>query len=162
MASRGSRYIAAVNLPRSIWPKHLAFAAIFLIVGIFLSAAAFLAWVKLYPENYDPKNINYVLWKHGLNKNMNLDDAIAGMTHDVWPVNIVKGMTKEQLKERFGYTRSLDETTPYLRLCYTAHDSIGQLGVKSRGKEVLFLRDGPWMVILGNGKAVDLVLCKGY
>jgi hypothetical protein len=30
------------------------------------------------------------------------------------------------------------------------------------GKEVEFLRDSDWMVILDKGKAVDLILCKGY
>ncbi len=47
-----------------------------------LSFGMFVAWIVLYPEDQDPKNIDYVLWKHGLNQNMNLDHAIAGMTHD--------------------------------------------------------------------------------
>jgi hypothetical protein len=127
-----------------------------------LSFCVFIAWVKLYPEDYDPKNIDYVLWKHGLNANMNLDHALGGMTHDTWAVNIVKGMSKEQLKTRFGYFRSVEEATPYLRLCYTTPDTTGELGVQPHGKEVVFLGDSAWMVILDGGKAVDLVLCKGY
>jgi hypothetical protein len=117
--------------------------------------------VKLYPEDYDPKNIHYVLWKHGLNANMNLDDAVAGMTHDTWAVNIVKGMSKEQLKSRFGYVRSYQEARPYLQLCYTP-ETVGELGVHPRGKEGVFLRESDWMAILDDGKTVDLVLCKGY
>ena len=47
-----------------------------LLPGVIISFGAFLAWVKLYPEDYDPKNIEYVLWTYGLNQNMNLDDAV--------------------------------------------------------------------------------------
>ena len=106
--------------------------------------------------------LHYVLWKHGLNRHMDLDAAVAGMTHDTWAVNIVNGMTKDELKSRFGYIRTLEESRPYLRLCPSLHDTVGELGVKPLGKEVVFLRDDAWMVILNNGKAVDLVLCKGY
>ena len=130
----------------------------FVVVAILLS---FVAWRGLYPEDDDPKNIDYVLWKHGLNARMNLDDAVAGMTHDTSPVNIVKGMSEEQLETRFGYLRSLEEATPYLQRCY-APATFGELGVRAQGMRVVFLRDSWWMVILDGGKAVDLVLCKGY
>jgi hypothetical protein len=30
-------------------------------VGVLLSFCVLIAWVKLYPEDYDPKNIDYVL-----------------------------------------------------------------------------------------------------
>ncbi len=40
--------------------------------------------------------------------------------------------------------------------------SVGQLGVRSDGKEVEYFRDSPWMVIMENGKAAALVFCKGY
>jgi hypothetical protein len=35
---------------------------------------------------------------------------------------------------------------------------------EARGKreDVAFLRDSPWMVVIENEKAVDLILCKGY
>jgi hypothetical protein len=135
---------------------------------IIVSAAALLivgvcgVWRALYPEEYDPKNMHYVLWKHGLSEHINLDNAVGGMTHDAWAVNIVKGMSKEQLNQRFGYIRTLDEARPYLRLCYTLPDTVGELGISPHGKEAVFLRDSAWMVILDGRKAVDLVLCKGY
>jgi len=88
-----------------------------LLPGVIISFGAFLAWVKLYPEDYDPKNIEYVLWTYGLNQNMNLDDAVPGMTRDNRTVRVVKGMSKEQLKSRFGYIRTADATTPYFRGC---------------------------------------------
>jgi hypothetical protein len=143
-------------------------AGIFLSVCLFAALAKvspeslFVAWARLYPEDFDPKNIQYVLWKHGINPQMNLDDAVAGMTHDTWAVNIVKGMSKDDLKHRFGYVRTLDEASPYMRLCYTQPGTIGELGVRAHGRDVLFLRDGPWMAILDGGRTVDLVLCKGY
>jgi hypothetical protein len=39
-------------------------------------------------RDQDPNSIDDVLWAYGLNENMNLDHAIAGMTHDRWPVRI--------------------------------------------------------------------------
>jgi len=58
---------------------------------------------------------------------MNLDHAIAGMTHDRWPVRLVKGMSKEQLKKRFGNIRTLDET-PNFSGCYPATGGLGRWG----------------------------------
>ncbi len=130
-------------------------------LGVLLSYAYFILWVKQYPHGDDPKNIDYVLWKHGLNQNMNLDDAVSAMTHDVWAVRLVEGQAKDQLKHRFGIIRELKEARPYDQFCST-NGSIGERGIPAAGKEVVFLRDSDWMVILDKGKAVDLVLCKGY
>lgn len=129
-----------------------------LALGMLLSFGIFVAWVELYPEDQDPKNIDYVLWTHGLNQNMNLDHAVAGMTHDKWPVRIVKGMSKEQLKERFGYIHTPDETPNYSG-CYPATGGRERWGI---GTEAVFLRNGPWLVILDKGRVVNLILCKGY
>lgn len=85
-------------------------------------------WVTQYPEDWDPKNIDYVLWTHGLNRNMNLDHAVSGMTHDAWSVRLVKDLNRDQLRSRFGYLRELREATPYLQLCDNP-DAIGELGV---------------------------------
>jgi hypothetical protein len=143
------------------WAPRLAFAALFTLLGVGLSFGAFLLWVTEYPQDYDPKNIDYVLWTHGLNENMNLDRALSGMTHDSWAVRLVRGLSKDQLRERFGIIRTLSEARPYDQLC-DGVQAVGELGVHPSGKEVVFLRDSDWMVILDNGKAVDLVLCKGY
>jgi hypothetical protein len=143
------------------WATGISFAGLFVVVGMLLSFGIFMFWINAYPEDFDPKNIDYVLWTHGLNRNMNLDDALAGMTHDVWSVRLVKGLTKEQLKNRFGEVRALKEASPYLQLCYSV-DETGQLGSHPTGKDIVFLRDSAWMVILDKGKAIDLVLCKGY
>jgi hypothetical protein len=126
-----------------------------------LSYGLFIGWVKRYPLDYDPKNIEYVLWKHGMNQNMNLDHAVEGMIHDTWAVKLVKGKTKEQLIQQFGNIRTYSQARSYDQYCATFPETVGQLGVHSRGKEVVMLRDSDWLVILDQGKAVDLVLCKG-
>jgi len=119
-------------------------------------------WAAACPDNEDPKNIYYVLWKHGLNDNMNLDNALGAMTHDTWAVNRVKGLSKAQLVSRFGYVLTPEQQTPYLRECYTMGGATGELGFKADGKEAIFLRNSPWMAILDNGRTIDLMLCKGY
>jgi hypothetical protein len=129
---------------------------------VLLSYGLFIEWVKRYPTDYDPKNIEYVLWKHGMNQNMNLDHAVEAMIHDTWAVKLVKGKSKEQLAAQFGYIATYSQARPYDQLCDTI-DAVGQLGIHPDvSKEVVFLRDSDWMVILDKGKAVDLVLCKGY
>ena len=93
---------------------------------------------------------------------MNLDHALAGMTHDTWAVRLVAGLDRDQLKGRFGRVLELKEARPYDQLCIKQPGTIGELGVKAAGKDAVFLRDSDWMVILEDGRAVDLVLCKGY
>jgi ABC-type nickel/cobalt efflux system permease component RcnA len=145
-------------------------------LGVGLSVAFFMFWVTHYPMDYDPKNIDYVLWKHGHNQNMNLDDALAGMTHDVWPVNSLKGLTKDQLKEKFGTLKEVGEARPYDQRCYqevatasmVSHHGQSALYLDSSGhahewdKEAVFLRESDWMAVLNHGKTIDLVLCKGF
>jgi len=131
-------------------------------LGVILALGAFMTWIKWYPSDEDPKNIDYVLWTHGLNKNMNLDHAVAGMAHDAGAANLVKGLSKDQIKDRFGYTLLIQQATPYLQGCYKNTHSPGEVGTIPAGKDVIYLRDSPWMVILDSGRAVDLVLCKGY
>ena len=130
-------------------------------LGVLLSGVFFIRWVKRYPMDYDPKNIEYILWKHELNRNMNLDHAVEAMIHDTWAVKLVKGKTKEQLTEQFGNIRTYSEARPYDQYCATFPETVGELGVHPKGKEVVMLRDSDWLVILDKGKAVDLVLCKG-
>ena len=152
---------------RKTWFRRIAFAAFFTGVGAIGSLLVFYTWLGTYPDDVDPKNVYYVLWKHGLNNNMNLDSALAAMSHDIWPVRRVEGLTREQLKTRFGYLRTLAEVTPYYRACYFTpraftQGDVGHVEVAAKDEDAFFLRDSPWMVVMKNGKAVDLVLCKGY
>ena len=149
------------------WFGRSALAAFFIGFGVILSLLAFYTWVEIYRGEVDPKNIYYVLWKHGLNNNINLDSALAAMSHDVSPARRVEGLTKDQLKTRFGYVRTLAEVTPYYQACYftpgvftLGNVDRAELAVKS--EDAFFLRDSPLMVVMKNEKAADLVLCKGY
>jgi hypothetical protein len=142
------------------WLRRSAFAAFFVGVGLVLTVAILVAWMGTYTDPSDTKNIYYVLWKLGLNNNMNLDSALGAMTHDGSREKQVQGLTREQLKNRFGYIRTLDEETPYLRDCYSTPGGVGEAHVKR--ENVVFLRDSPWMVVIENEKAADLILCKGY
>jgi hypothetical protein len=143
------------------WIPRIAFAAFFLGLGVVLSLGVLIIWVETYSDAVDPKNICYVLWTHGLNNNMNIASALVAMSHDVWPVRQVQGLTREQLKNRFGYTRTLDEATPYLRGCYSTPGAAGQVESRDKRENVAFLRNSPWMVVIENEKAVDLILCNG-
>jgi hypothetical protein len=108
-------------------------------------------WVTTYPGCYDPKNVHYLLWKHGL-ASIDIDRALSIMTHDD-SQPLVVGKSEDEVRKRFGYLRSLDEARPYLQGCYRE---------SAWNKErVMFLRDSEWMVIFRNGKATDLILVKG-
>jgi hypothetical protein len=139
----------------------LVFKLVPFAIGVALSIGVAALWMATYPDSTDPKNLYYVLWKHGLDENMNLDNALGAMTHDVGSEKLVSGLSRGQLEARFGYVRTLERTTPYLRDCYAQHRTTGGLGLHD--KDVLFLRDSWYMVTLDDsGKAVDLVLCKGF
>ena len=143
------------------WLRRVVLALFLLAVGVVL------VWLGAYPDEGDPRNIHYVLWKHGLNKNMDLDNALFAMVRDVSRERQVQGLTKDQLKARFGYVRTLAEVTPYYRACYFSPGVFTQKDadraeIAAKSEDAFFLRDSPWMVLMKNGKAVDLVLCKGY
>ena len=147
---------------RNPWLKRIAFALFFVVVGVILSLGAFVVWLGTYPDNVDPKNIYYVLWKHGLNNNMNLDHALGAMIGDSRRASQVLGLTEDQLKARFGYVRTLEEVTPYYRACYSTPGGGARAEKGSKSEDAVFLRDSPWMVVMKNRTAVELVLCKGY
>jgi hypothetical protein len=125
----------------------LFFAVIFSVVLVFL-----VGWVLTYPSESDPKNIRYVCWKAGFHA-MDPDIALGTMIGDADRERIVIGRTKEELRSKFGYLLPPAGAPPYLRGCY--NDS------SWRGKDVLFIRSSPWMVVFAENKATDLILIKG-
>jgi hypothetical protein len=143
------------------WAARTARALFFVAIGVLLSFGAIALWLVAVPDTNDPKNLYYALWKHGLNPNMNLDYALDTMVLDGDQRALVIGSTKEQLKSRYGVVRSLNEVSPYYQQCNEIHSS-GQPNPTRKSREAVFLRDSNWMVILEHGKAVELVLCKGY
>ena len=110
---------------------------------------AFAAWMLAYHPESDPKGMKYVLWKLGIYK-MDLDLATGTMRGDAGRNRLVFGLSKAQLRERFGYLLTLPEASPYLREYYE----------KSawKGRDVLFIRRSQWMVVFDKDRAVELVL----
>lgn len=147
--------------------RQMAFALFFVALGAMLSLLLLCTWLETYPYDGDPRNIYYVLWKCGLNESINLDSALVAMSHDAQAKSRVEGLTKDQLKARFGYLRTLGEVTPYYQACYLTPGSITPQNVSpadiaAKSEDVFFLRDSPWMVVMKNGRADGLVICKGY
>jgi hypothetical protein len=116
-----------------------------------LSFAFVAVWAFAYPEP-DPKNIKYVLWKHGLYR-MDLDMASGTMIGDANREILVLGKSKVELREKFDYLSTLSEASPYLRGCYENSDW--------KSTDVLFIRKSPWMIVFTGDKATQLVLIKG-
>ena len=118
-------------------------AFLFIVIG---------TWVLAYPSDSDPKNIKYVLWKAGLYK-MDLDLAAGTMIGDANRNKLVLGKTKMQLRDRFGYLLAPADASAYLRGCSQASPW--------KGRDVLFIRQNPWMIVFDGDRATDLVLVKG-
>ena len=49
--------------------KKIIIGCLLIGVGVSLTLGFLITWMELYSDHSDPKNIYYVLWKHGLNKN---------------------------------------------------------------------------------------------
>jgi hypothetical protein len=147
--------------------KRFAVAVYLVAAGSVLAIGFLTAWMVAYSDDGDPRNIYYVLWKHGLNDSINLDSALAALLREPRRFDMVRGLTKDQLKARYGYVRTLGEVGPYYEACYLTpgtynpgKDTHGE--ALARSEEALFLRNSPWMVTMKNGKVADLGLCKGY
>jgi hypothetical protein len=119
------------------------------IASLVLAPCLFIGlWVAMYPDRYDPKNIQYVLWKQNL-ASIDRDRALEIMAHESAD-SLVVGKTEAELKQRFGYLTTLGDSAEYYRYCY--------LNSFWYGKTVKFLRKSNWMVVFENGKATHLVL----
>jgi hypothetical protein len=123
-----------------------------LIILVALLFACVGGWALMYPSSSDPKNIKYVLWKAGLYR-VNLEVATTAMIGDPGRDKLVVGKTKAQLRDRFGPLVSAAEASPYLRGCYQ--------NSSWKDRDVLFIGQGPWMVVFDGDKATNLVLIKG-
>ena len=129
--------------------KSLTRAVTLLLVCL---SAAIAVWALTYPSENDPKNIRYVLWKHDLYR-MNLDTAVGTMIGDISREKLVVGKTRTQLQKKFGYLKSPSDAHPYMKACY--------LESPWKDRDVLLIRDGPWMVLFFGEKTTNLRLCKG-
>jgi hypothetical protein len=119
---------------------------------VVIFVAFFGMWWATYPGPDDPKGIMYIGWRFGL-PSLNPDRALGTMVGDIHRENLVIGKTKDELIRRFGYVTTVDQASEYVRYCY--------FNSPYYGKDVLILRYSNWMVLMDNGRAVDLVLVKG-
>ncbi len=124
-----------------------------LLATLVLVLICFGGWVAIYPSASDPKNFRYVFWKAGLHT-LKTDVALGVMVHDADRDKLVVGKTRTQLQERFGLLSKPSEVSQYYRECHET--------TIWKGRDVLFLSHGPWMVVFDGDNAADLVLCKGY
>ena len=122
-----------------------------LLLAIAAAVLVIVGWVSLYPKPQDPKNITYVLWKHGLCK-MDLDLATGIMIGDSAD-GLVVGKTEAEIRQRFGFLVPPSQATEYLR--WRLKNS------PWKNRRVLFIRNSPLMVVFDGDRAVDLVLVKG-
>ncbi|MBB5057568.1 hypothetical protein HDF16_002274 [Granulicella aggregans] len=108
-------------------------------------------WHLIYPGYYDPKSIAYLGWKFHVLP-MEPVRALNTMTHGPNSDRLVLGKSRQQLQQRFGFVRTVDQVSPYLRdYCAAARP----------GADLLFLNSSDWMVVMQRDRAVELVLCKG-
>jgi hypothetical protein len=105
-----------------------------------------------YPSASDPKNIEYVFWKAGLYR-LNPDTAVETMIGDASRDKLVLGKTKIELRNKFGYLVKPGDASEYLRGCYE--------NSSWKDKDVLFIRQSPWMIVFDGDRATSLVLVKG-
>lgn len=122
------------------------------VVVIFaLVALTFGIWWATYPDKYDHKNPHYVLWKHHLAA-MDLDRASSVIINDPDRDSMILGKTKPELVQRFGYLRTPAQVRPYLRdYCWAARPN----------SDAMFLRDRDLMIVFVNGRASEIITCKG-
>lgn len=135
--------------------------AIILLLGSFLAFVG--AWQAEYPDG-EPKNLKYILWKHGL-YHMDLDRAAYTMIGDAERNKLVIGQTEEQLRKRFGYLLTPDKAYPYLQRCIA--DTPPPPGLPYygpppwKGKKLLLIRHEILLVVFEGGKATELWILKG-
>jgi hypothetical protein len=119
------------------------------------AVCGFFTYATLFYNSGDPRDIDYILWKGGLYRNINLKSAIDAFYLDPDRDQLIKGATEDQLRIRFGYVRPLEQMSPYYQQCRDQDPT-------RKARTVVFIRDMAWMVVMDNQRGSELVLCKGY
>lgn len=122
-----------------------------IVLAIGLGCVALLLGVFTRDPAVDP-SIRYLAWKHGL-IGMDLDRATGELNLDVHRETLIVGKTRQQLNEKFGFTNSLEEATPYVRSC-VLNSPYGK-------SEVLQLRRSNWVVVMQGRRAAQLISVEG-
>jgi len=109
-------------------------------------------WVALAPGSDNVHGPRYVLWKAGL-LSFNADVVYQAMVADHDREALVLGLSVGELQERFDHLRAragatADYQQQFSDRLYLDHD-------------ILWLGDSPWLVILKNGRAAELLVMKG-
>jgi hypothetical protein len=120
--------------------------------AVILALAVVALWAVTYPQDGDPKNIKYVLWKHHLNPWMNLRVAAETVIHDRDRDRLIVGSSKEELRKRFGDMTDPSKRSEYFQNCalYTGERA-----------DALYLRQTDLIVIFRDNHAIKEFLCKG-
>ena len=117
--------------------------------------AVFVAWLALYPQKSDPKNLYYVAWKWGF-PTMDPEAACENMIGDRNTEDLVMGKTVEQVRKRFVHLREND----FLFYQQAALERVKKASGKGsfEGKKIVFLGNTYWIVVFKNGRASDLII----
>jgi hypothetical protein len=100
----------------------------------------------------DPNGPRYILWKHGL---LTFDPTVAfpAMVGDRQRESLVVGLSVAELERKFGRLRTRAESTAEYQKYYGDRFFLD--------KEILWLGDSAWLVVLKGGRAQELHLMKG-
>ncbi len=134
------------------WNTSSLLAALLLglIAGLFAFSAGLLVYVRHHLPDTDPGNPFYQLWKRGDYPAMNIDDATIAMMHDSHAASAVLGLSREQLRQRFGTIQPIEQALPQVQRCAANHTFAG---------DVYALGNGRWLAVLVQDKAVHLIPC---
>jgi hypothetical protein len=130
--------------------RGLAWTAVALAV---VYGAVFGAWSLLFPGPNDLKCPRYVLWKWHLYP-FDPDVVYGSMVLEKYfdADRLVVGLTLGELESRFGRLRTRADCTESQRY-YSEHEFLG--------REIRWLGDSQWLVVIESGRVKELHLEKG-
>jgi len=120
-------------------------------IGIIIAAGAALGAWFVTSDRGDSNGPRYLLWKFGV---LPFDPSVVypAMVGDRQRKELVVGLSISDLERRFGRLRTRAESTAYQKY-YCDRFFMNQ--------QILWLGDSPWLIVLDNGRALELHLMKG-
>ena len=129
--------------------KRIAFAILALVLLLGLEAGF---WMLTYPDAADPKNLKYVLWKHGL-YHLDPPSVLAALGHDAEANKIVLGRSRKEVEAMLGPLVPI-EGPHYIASCW-AHSPWPE-------DHIFFVDNEFWFyVVFENDRAVGFGIAKG-
>jgi hypothetical protein len=129
--------------------KRIALAI--LAIAVLLSFVAG-SWTLTYPDAADPKNMKYVLWKHGL-YHLDKSAILFPLTSDSARNGVIGGRTKDQIRDMLGPLVLPADASPYLAGCI-ANSNLNR-------EDILFVGNSPVAIQFENGRAEEMWVVKG-